>query len=169
MRENVTIFVERVDNLCRKILRFLYKNLMIFARKFNFFFKKICQVLQENLKILAEKFRQFLYGRLIIFTVKFDGICKKIWWFFQENLTILLILLPCTITYCILAWLGDYREPANIFFNAHWVGFMPLCINFEMNLVFIDYSISWLFNNRLVALVDYGLIYLLKYSINSHD
>ncbi len=39
------IFVGRVDNLCKKIRQFLYKNLMIFARNFDVFYKKICQVL----------------------------------------------------------------------------------------------------------------------------
>ncbi len=53
------IFVEGVDNLCRKIWQFLYNNLTILGRKFDVFYKKICQVLQENLKNFAEKFWQF--------------------------------------------------------------------------------------------------------------
>ncbi len=54
---------------------------MLFARKFDVFYKKICQVLQENLKIFAEKFWQFLYGKLIIFTGKFDDFFRKTWRF----------------------------------------------------------------------------------------
>ncbi len=57
------IFVGRVDNLCRKIRQFLFRNSTIFTRKFDVFYKKMCQVLQEKLKIFAEKF---------------DGICWKI-------------------------------------------------------------------------------------------
>ncbi len=34
----------------------MYKNLTMFARKFDVFYKKICQVLQENLTIFVEKF-----------------------------------------------------------------------------------------------------------------
>ncbi len=45
------IFVERIDNFCKKILQFLYKNLTLFARKFERF-------LQEN----------------------FDSFCVESWW-----------------------------------------------------------------------------------------
>ncbi len=62
-KKNTTICVGSVDNLCRKILQFLYKNLTIFARKFYIF-------LQENLSSFAGK------------SVKF---CRKIWKFLQKN------------------------------------------------------------------------------------
>ncbi len=72
MQKNVTIFVGRVDNLGRNIWKFLYKNLTIFARKFDAFYKKICQGLQENL----------------IFVRRVDNLGRKIWKFFYKNLTI---------------------------------------------------------------------------------
>ncbi len=41
-----TIFIRKVVDICRKTCQFLYKNLRMFTRKFDIFYKKIWQVLQ---------------------------------------------------------------------------------------------------------------------------
>ncbi len=48
------ILVGRADNSCRKIGQFFYKNLTIFARKFNLMF-----FIYENLTSFAGKFEDF--------------------------------------------------------------------------------------------------------------